>query len=335
MVRKSILPPRPSLRRLSAEDIENPREGVSVKGLPEPGDEPEPLNFQKEEPEEAPPFRLRSSRSGKGEPLNQLRNISRQAPGYLGNSGRGLPIFASIRPDTRLSAITERSEFSRQTTPSYHMSKSSRPNGRFETGKAERTFEFGEMLGAGGFGAVRKVTKHLDGATYALKGCPIPDDPAEINLTLREVQTMAKLGNCNNVVRYYDAWIERITPEMANRFVNPDSCPKDAEGKAVVEPLMLFIQLELCDLSLREWLQKEPNRTAADTWDIFVQIVEGLCYIHEHGLIHRDIKPGNVLLKHHKDGLHAKLGDLGLAKFNDKPGALIASKRGERDKILT
>jgi len=123
-------------------------------------------------------------------------------------------------------------------------------------------------------------------------------------------------NNCDNVVRYYDVWIERITPEMVKQFVNSKSCLPGPDGKPLVPPLILFIQIELCDLSLSQWLSKNSGSTE-DIWDIFTQIVEGLSYIHGNGFIHRDIKPSNIFLKWRDDGrVGAKLGDLGLAKFN-------------------
>merc|ERR1711964_89466 len=66
-----------------------------------------------------------------------------------------------------------------------------------------------------------------------------------------------------------------------------------------------------------------------DIWGIFTQIVEGLSYIHGNGIIHRDIKPGNVFLKWRDDGgISAKLGDLGLAKLNVDRG--YSSKHPKR-----
>merc|ERR1711964_221194 len=53
-----------------------------------------------------------------------------------------------------------------------------------------------------------------------------------------------------------------------------------------------------------------------EKWDIVQQIVEGLHFIHSRGLVHRDMKPANVLLNIDKRGrAHAKIADLGLARF--------------------
>jgi len=78
--------------------------------------------------------------------------------------------------------------------------------------------------------------------------------------------------------------------------------------------LVLFMQLELCDTDLKKWI-KEP-RTLLEKWDMVQQIVEGLHFIHSRGLVHRDMKPANVLINVDKKGRHhAKIADLGLAKF--------------------
>lgn len=48
--------------------------------------------------------------------------------------------------------------------------------------------------------------------------------------------------------------------------------------------------------------------------DIFGQVLDGVKYAHQHGVIHRDLKPGNILL--HTDG-RAVIGDFGVAKIEN------------------
>src|SRR5205823_4887391 len=58
-------------------------------------------------------------------------------------------------------------------------------------------------------------------------------------------------------------------------------------------------------------LEREGRLSEADAVRITVQAGQALHYAHEHQLIHRDVKPDNILLS--ADGV-AKISDLGLAK---------------------
>ncbi|NWH34841.1 E2AK1 kinase, partial [Chloropsis hardwickii] len=90
--------------------------------------------------------------------------------------------------------------------------------------------------------------------------------------------------------------------------------------------LMLHIQMQLCEISLWDWISdrnKRCNKRSEDTsspyhvvdvgWTmkIFQEVVEGLCYIHSMGVMHRDIKPRNIFL--HGSDQQVKIGDFGLA----------------------
>ncbi|HOX37752.1 MAG TPA: FHA domain-containing serine/threonine-protein kinase [Candidatus Brocadiia bacterium] len=79
-----------------------------------------------------------------------------------------------------------------------------------------------------------------------------------------------------------------------------------------------YLAMEYVDgTSLSRILKKETRLSEQRTLEIIRQIAEALDHAHKAGLVHRDIKPGNILLS--KDGW-AKLTDLGLAKFVGAPG---------------
>jgi len=46
--------------------------------------------------------------------------------------------------------------------------------------------------------------------------------------------------------------------------------------------------------------------------DIVVQVAQGLAYAHEHGIVHRDVKPSNIMVV--RDG-HVKITDFGIARM--------------------
>jgi len=189
-----------------------------------------------------------------------------------------------------------------------------------ESGRTLKAFRIGNVLGEGGFGKVRKVEKRIDRFVYALKACAMPRNEKRIMMHVRECQTMARLDS-PHLVRYYDAWIEEMTPDLIDGFF-------DGKVKGMHEPhkyLVLFCQLELCDTDMTGFIKENKHRmTDEDKWDLFKQTIEGIEFIHSKGLVHRDMKPGNVLINLDKrtGKVACKIADLGLAKFKRK-GDLI------------
>ncbi|KAK1894495.1 eIF-2-alpha kinase GCN2 [Dissostichus eleginoides] len=84
----------------------------------------------------------------------------------------------------------------------------------------------------------------------------------------------------------------------------------------------LYIQMEYCEKStlrdtIDQGLHQDQNRLAR----LFREILDGIVYIHEQGMIHRDLKPVNIFLDSQD---HVKIGDFGLA--TDHPANVAAGK---------
>ena len=77
-------------------------------------------------------------------------------------------------------------------------------------------------------------------------------------------------------------------------------------------PDRLFLIFEWVDMDLKSYIQKSPGPLPmASLKALLHQVLQGLKYCHSRGIIHRDIKPQNVLVK--EDGT-VKLADFGLAR---------------------
>jgi len=73
-----------------------------------------------------------------------------------------------------------------------------------------------------------------------------------------------------------------------------------------------FLSLELVEgQSLRDRLAEQPQLGCEETITIGRQVAAALAHLHQRGVIHRDVKPGNILVGH---GGETKLCDMGLAR---------------------
>ncbi|KPP64993.1 hypothetical protein Z043_116615, partial [Scleropages formosus] len=295
-------------------------------------------------------------------------------------------------------------------------------------------FEELKLLGKGAFGAVIKVQNKLDGCYYAVKRIQVNPSSKQFRRIKGEVTLLSRL-NHENIVRYYNAWIERHekpsvgvlssdssepqsspgkSPRHESRKRNELDMPDDVEAEAPPPTLAssvewstsiersssakcsgadldssdeddeeedvfcpsflpcssdsesdiifdngdgsrdslspendekskgkeaataestdteclllvahyLYIQMEYCEKStLRDTIDKGLYLDSSRLWRLFREILDGLAYIHEQGMIHRDLKPVNIFL----DSLdHVKIGDFGLA--TDHPANVAAGK---------
>ena len=141
-----------------------------------------------------------------------------------------------------------------------------------------------DSIGRGGMGQVFKGEHPVLDREVAIKVLPreksTPEAVANFN---REMKTLARLDH-PNLVRAYDAGEDGSVHFLVTEYV---------PGK-----------------DLRKMVRIHGRLDMASAAKIISQVAAGLQHAHEQGLIHRDVKPGNVLVTN--DGI-AKLSDLGLA----------------------
>jgi tRNA A-37 threonylcarbamoyl transferase component Bud32 len=143
-----------------------------------------------------------------------------------------------------------------------------------------------EVLGQGGMGVVYKARQPQLDRVVALKILPdeAGKDPAFAERFFREAKTLARL-NHPNIVAVYDF------------------------GQAGGH---YFLTMEFVDgMNLRQ-LEQSKKLTPEEALVITPKICEALQFAHEEGVVHRDIKPGNILID--RKG-RVKIADFGLAKL--------------------
>jgi hypothetical protein len=155
-------------------------------------------------------------------------------------------------------------------------------------------YEIVERIGRGGMGLVYKARDPILDRFVALK---VISTDADITEELRarffrEAQACARLSH-PNIVTVYDMG--------------------EHEGR-------LFFVMELLEGDeLRKLIAQRTALTLQDKLSIMMQVCDGLHYAHERGIVHRDVKPGNIMLL--RNG-QVKVLDFGIAQIAATEGGL-------------
>ncbi len=212
--------------------------------------------------------------------------------------------------------------------------------------------------GVTGPGAVFDSTVDYEGdPTVNFRGEPAPPDPddgfpAVDDLTGRTLgqYRMGPVIGRGTMGRVYQAEHEFLCRPCAIKVLNPGLVARQpqfreqfwAEARVVanlVHPHVVtvhnlgsdrnyhFIEMEYVPggISLKETLVKEGPLEPVRASNLVLQVVKALGAAHRSGLVHRDVKPANVLLT--QDG-RAKLADFGLVRRHSEPGLAGAKVAG-------
>ncbi|MEU6812500.1 serine/threonine-protein kinase [Streptomyces sp. NPDC046831] len=156
-------------------------------------------------------------------------------------------------------------------------------------------YRLGDVLGRGGMGTVWRAEDETLGRTVAVKELRFPSNIDEeekrrlITRTLREAKAIARIRN-TSAVTVFDVVDEDDRPWIVMELV---------EGKSLAEVI-------------REDGVLEPRRAA----EVGLAILDVLRSAHRQGILHRDVKPSNVLIA--EDG-RVVLTDFGIAQVEGDP----------------
>lgn len=165
--------------------------------------------------------------------------------------------------------------------------------GKLQPGDLLGDYEIISLLGVGGMGFVYKARHRILNKIYALKTLNIEkvNETAWRRLQL-EAQAIARM-NHPNIIGIHNLGLH--------------------------DGVLPFYVMDLLEgENLADLLARSGPLSLEEAIPVFIGVASGLGYAHKKGIIHRDIKPGNIFLLKEKDatGSRVKLVDFGIAKLS-------------------
>lgn len=90
-------------------------------------------------------------------------------------------------------------------------------------------------------------------------------------------------------------------------------------------PDWIVVVTDLAAIDLHKYMRHHPQLAESHVQSLTWDLVSALWYLHSHRIMHRDLKPQNILLN--KDGREAKLCDFGLARNMTRETYLLTSMK--------
>jgi serine/threonine-protein kinase len=166
-----------------------------------------------------------------------------------------------------------------------------------EAGTLSGRYELGDRLGSGGMSNVYRATDLILERTVAVKILAehLSDDERFVARFRREALAVAKLVH-PNIVQVYDTGNDMGQYYIVMEYVKGKSGAQLLQAHGSLDP-----------------------ETAVD---IGIQACAGLDYAHRHGIIHRDVKPGNLMIiggpAERGGDMTVKLADFGIARASEQ-----------------
>ncbi|XP_037833584.1 TRAF2 and NCK interacting kinase a isoform X3 [Kryptolebias marmoratus] len=156
-------------------------------------------------------------------------------------------------------------------------------------------FDLVEMVGNGTYGQVYKGRHIKTGQLAAIKIMDVTEN--EQDEIKSEISMLKKFSNHKNIATYFGVFIKKTRPGVDDQ---------------------LWLVMEFCGAgSVTDLIKNTKGNTLKEEWIAYIckEIIKGLAHLHQHKVIHRDIKGQNVLLTENAD---VKLVDFGVSAQMDK-----------------
>jgi eukaryotic-like serine/threonine-protein kinase len=163
-------------------------------------------------------------------------------------------------------------------------------------------WELGKVLGVGGMGKVFQAEKDDIRAALKVLTSAIADDPTMLERFKREIDVTSKLQH-PNIIRVHDSGVARF---------NGKDYP--------------FMAMELLDGDIADLLDKNGPMDAEQAVKVALGAGRALAFAHKNGVIHRDVKPENLLLHGSKvQEARIRVTDFGVAALSHTDTKLTQS----------